>query len=514
MKTKPSPRGSKSGLAGRRSSALRDPQVWMLLSLALLVAASWTSGALARPGGGESYSGGGGGGSGGGSGGGGEIGILIDLVILCIHYPALGIPLLIIASIFFIAKARHERKNKSWSAGVPQEQVRRAARPKGVTRASLERIKQWDSGFSVVLFEDFLYTLYSEMHRSRANAQVSRLGPYVSPTVQQAIGDPSLQAIEGVVIGAMRYTKFHNTNEHVEITAEFESNLTELRGGQRKRWYVVDRVTLRRGLKARSRRPERSRTLDCPSCGAPLEAIQGNVCSYCREQVADGRFDWSITALQLIRSEARPPLLLSNVDEVGTNFPTLVDSGARNRFAQLSGRDPDVSEAGLHARVGLIFNELQAGWSQQDLPRIRPFVSDNLFQYFAYWIDMYRELSAKNISEKSRITRIELANVLSDAFYDSVTLRVYATGLDYTTDNSGKLLKGSRKHERAYSEYWTLIRGTTVRGKPRLVASCPSCGAPLKVSMAGNCEYCAAKVISGDFDWVLSRIEQDESYGG
>jgi hypothetical protein len=32
--------------------------------------------------------------------------------------------------------------------------------------------------------------------------------------------------------------------------------------------------------------------------------------------------------------------------------------------------------------------------------------------------------------------------------------------------------------------------------------------------MSGSCEHCGAHVTSGEFDWVLSRIEQDESYGG
>jgi hypothetical protein len=32
--------------------------------------------------------------------------------------------------------------------------------------------------------------------------------------------------------------------------------------------------------------------------------------------------------------------------------------------------------------------------------------------------------------------------------------------------------------------------------------------------MTGNCEYCAVKVTSGEYDWVLSRIEQDEAYTG
>jgi hypothetical protein len=32
--------------------------------------------------------------------------------------------------------------------------------------------------------------------------------------------------------------------------------------------------------------------------------------------------------------------------------------------------------------------------------------------------------------------------------------------------------------------------------------------------MAGTCKYCQAKVTTGEFDWVLSRIEQDEVYVG
>jgi hypothetical protein len=44
--------------------------------------------------------------------------------------------------------------------------------------------------------------------------------------------------------------------------------------------------------------------------------------------------------------------------------------------------------------------------------------------------------------------------------------------------------------------------------------NCPNCGAALKINRAGVCEYCQGKVTSGEFDWVLSRIEQDEAYRG
>ncbi len=44
---------------------------------------------------------------------------------------------------------------------------------------------------------------------------------------------------------------------------------------------------------------------------------------------------------------------------------------------------------------------------------------------------------------------------------------------------------------------------------------CPNCGAPIgSIDVAGKCRSCNAKVTRGDFDWVLSRIEQDEVYQG
>jgi hypothetical protein len=131
-----------------------------------------------------------------------------------------------------------------------------------------------------------------------------------------------------------------------------------------------------------------------------------------------------------------------------------------------------------------------------------------------YWIAAYRQQGLRNVNENARIEGIELARVESDAVYDAITVRVRAAGLDYTVaDAGGRVVAGSRSRERRYTEYWTLIRGAATKGKPRVDRACPNCGAPLEIEMAGTCKYCRAKVTTGDFDWVLSRIEQDESYG-
>ena len=55
------------------------------------------------------------------------------------------------------------------------------------------------------------------------------------------------------------------------------------------------------------------------------------------------------------------------------------------------------------------------------------------------------------------------------------------------------MLSGSRSRPRTYSEYWTLIRSTSSKGTTRGDVNCPNCNAPLKIGMAGNCEFLPRK---------------------
>jgi len=131
-----------------------------------------------------------------------------------------------------------------------------------------------------------------------------------------------------------------------------------------------------------------------------------------------------------------------------------------------------------------------------------------------YWIEAYKQQQPAQRHRARPHYRLEMANVASDRFFDAITVRLYATGLDYTiTEDGSRVVTGSRSKERC-----TRSIGRSFAARPALRQhtdkSCPSCGAPLQINMAGNCEYCKAKVTSGEFDWVLSKIEQDESYEG
>jgi hypothetical protein len=256
------------------------------------------------------------------------------------------------------------------------------------------------------------------------------------------------------------------------------------------------------------------RVLGCPNCGAPQEALFGGTCRHCGRVVNDGTFDWTIQSVQVLNREERPPMLTANVEEHGTGDPTIRDPQLPQRIGALRAKDPAFDVGRFQTRVGLVFQQFQIAWSSRNLAQMRPFLSDALFTTQQYWIAAYLAQRLRNVTEGARITNLEMVKVTSDPYFDAITIRLFATGLDYTVTDDGRVVSGNRTRPRAYSEYWTFIRGTNRKGPTRTDLACANCGGPLDVNMSGHCKFCRVKVTTGDFDWVLSRIEQDESYTG
>lgn len=472
--------------------------------------------AFARAGGGQSYSGGSSGGSGGGDGG------LIFLVVrllfwLIFHHPLIGIPLTIGLVYAFVQyqKRTGAAGTQNWTSA-----PRPSAPPAAPAARDLDDLRTIDPEFSVVLFEDFAYDLFARAHEARSSERdLEALSPYLSAAARahlaqrQPVGAP----VSGVVIGTLRVVSLSiGAPARSVVTLEIEANMTVgATAGAQSTHYVKERWRLERDANVQSKPPEKERSFHCPNCGAPFGPEGGDRCEYCGQVVSGGRFDWSVEAIELVLLEQRPPALTANVQEAGTNFPTIFHPQLNVRWAELVRDDPGVTMEGLHARLQLIYGEVNSAWSQGDLKSARPFVSDGLYDYLQYWVAAYEKEGLRNVLEGMRIGEWKAVKVVRDRHYDALTVRLWGTGRDYTVRKpGGELVTGDPKRDRAYSEYWTLIRGAGVKGAPRADKSCPNCGAPLDVNQAGQCEHCGAGITSGEFDWVLSKIEQDDSYTG
>jgi predicted lipid-binding transport protein (Tim44 family) len=394
----------------------------------------------------------------------------------------------------------------------------RAATPSAGARAKLLEVRAFDPDFSLVVLEDFLYALYAEVQRARGADALDTLVAYTSDDVRARLGGAGLAAVEDVIVGALRLQDVDGVSadaERTSIRVEFEANYTEVSpDGARQGVRVVERWRVARPGGVKSRAPERARVIGCPACGAPRDRSVGGVCGYCQASLTRGDLDWSITGIEVVTRDLREPVLGSTVEERGTDLPTVRSPTLVEDLAALSIHDPAFSVASLRPRIELIFGELQVAWSTREWKRARPFVTDLLFTSQRAWIEAYRKAGLRNLTDGARVLDVEPAAVTLDRWFHAVTVRVRATGKDYTVDEDDALASGDRERERAYTEYWTLIRSATRRGAARASLVCPNCGAALAINQAGECEFCAVVVTTGEFDWVLSRIEQDDSYSG
>lgn len=391
----------------------------------------------------------------------------------------------------------------------------------------LDVIRNLDPDFSAVLFLDFAYALYARAHQARASQPaLDALAPYLSPEVRASLADrpPAGVPVSEVVVGALRAAGIDlpstepvpgSPPAQVRVRLEIESNLTLGDAGSERTQYASETWTLVRGAGVRTKPPQDVRSFHCPNCGAPFTSSGSDRCDYCGEVVSGGRFDWTVVSAVLDAAEDRPPALTGTVEEVGTNWPTVFHPALAARRAGLLRDDPTATDEALAARLRLIYDDLNRAWTGLDLAPVRPYVSDGLFDYLQYWITAYQSQGLRNVLEGMRLTELALTKVVRDRWYDALTFRIWGTGRDSTIRvATGEVAGGDPKHDRTYSEYWTLIRGSGVRGAPRVDKTCPNCGAALDTNMAGECAHCGAKVTSGEFDWVLSRIEQDDSYTG
>jgi hypothetical protein len=501
-------RAGRIGLPARRALTVAAVIVMTILALA--------TAAAARPGGGESYSGGGGHGGGSSSDSGAMFELIYWLLWLLIEAPAIGVPVVAIAIGYFAYRAYQQHRNKDWDSGPPIA-LRQAA-------PAIE-LRTLDPAFSQVGFEDFAFRLFSTAHRARHTAEaLATVAPYVSEAARTVlaqrppVGDPVLQ----VVVGAMRtyLAEIPDTAvdragrpRRVRIGIEYEANVATASHT----YYIVENWRFGRSATARSKPPGVVRSLPCPSCGAPWLATQSGTqrCASCGEVVDNGRFDWVVELIAPISSDERPPTLTQEVRERGTDLRTYRDDRVDAAWHELTDDDPQLNEPALDARLAMIYGRLNAAWSTNDLRPVRGLVTDGLYDYLQYWVEAYQRQGLRNVLADMRIERSERAKLTRDRYFDALTIRIWATGKDYVIrEPGGERVRGSPHRDRRYSEYWTLIRSARRKGAPVATPACSHCGAPLQVAASGACEHCGVHLTGGELDWVVSKIEQDDSYRG
>jgi hypothetical protein len=522
-----SPRSSL--MARMRGQLGRSPWISSLLAVvaALVIAALLLDPveAWARVGGGQSFGGGsysGGGGS--SSSGGGDGDLIFFLIWLCLEHPVIGIPVTIVVIIVLVVKARNAKRYQRAESGsyLPPPAARPSSRPHQVRRPAVDiaGLQRSDPNFSLPAFLDFAQVVYTRCHHERAKGSLEAVGAYLAQPAQVMLGQRSqgLQEVRDIIFGATRIASAGPRGQHLVVEVHFETNLTEQRGGQAQQLLVTERWTFRKQMGSLSPSPAQLVSMACPSCGNPAETRPNGSCVHCDTPIGAGQVLWQVTETSLIRQEPvkPPPLSFGSGEEAGTRLPTVLDPMLGTQLRAFQTRYPDFQLPAFRQQVRDIFLALQDAWTEGRWERARAYQTDHLYQSHRYWMERYRRFGLRNVLEQVEVLDVTLVRITADAFYESATVRIKARMIDYTVDKGGAVVGGHKSRPRTFTEYWTFIR-TAGKSSARVgdLQHCPACGAPLdKLSQTGVCGYCDAKIASGAHDWVLSSIEQDESYTG
>ena len=471
---------------------------------------AWSIVAFGRAGGGHSYSSGGGGGGGshsygggggfhssyGGSsyGGGGDIDPQTLFIVILVLILIFGFFLLVGA----VGNANREVRTEPVTS--PED-----------IRQQLAELRVLDEDFSAVAFRDFAQGLYHEAHRARGQQQLPTLKAYLAKSARRALWELSdgVTQVDEIVIGqsyVRNVSPFSSPRTRIEVV--FEANYREHADGRRARYYAAEVWTFVRDWTVKSKPPHVLMAFGCPQCGAPRATdLSATRCASCGAPVDSRRFNWSVAKIASTRQTLRPRLSAYAPDELRISRepdPTLADN-----LRAYKATHPRFDLEKVLTRAQGIFLKIQSGWSAGRLDELRPFETDAVFEAHRSGLEEYARQGLRNDLAKVEVHNVTPLALDHDKYFASLTVRIDASLIDTLVDEAGVVVDGNPDFARPFTEYWTFIKGSAsqIEGVTP-IDRCPSCGASLNIGMTGVCSFCTTRITTGDFDWILSSIEQ------
>lgn len=168
----------------------------------------------------------------------------------------------------------------------------------------------------------------------------------------------------------------------------------------------------------------------------------------------------------------------------------------------------------IKQKIEHAFLEIQKGWQNHDLSKVRKFISDGVYQRFTTQFNIMNILEQKNVIYDIKIHDITIVNTREENEYAILDAAIHATIVDQY--QSTKYPQFNQGGSDTFVEYWSFIRKKNVDAAKDLyfTSNCPKCGnsLPDDAGEISKCNSCGTLTNSGDYDWVLAEITQTVDY--
>jgi len=387
---------------------------------------------------------------------------------------------------------------------------------------AIEAIRAKDPGFELETFLQRAEMTFFLVKRGMQQNDAAAVRPYLNDTVFAAvsasIGQSKAQhqhaLLESLNVRALHVQNADCTEQQQRIQIHFDlvyraktlddANRVVADEGEDGRH--GERWTFVRAAAAQTPQGGGVTASRCPACGAELQLNLQGTCAHCKASVTNGSVDWVVADVQ-----AAPFAGFSGESSGAVAAPTVAAG-----IASLRDADRDFAWDAFQARAQAAFLALQSAWCNQNLDAGRAFLSPGAYFTWRAQLETMLAERRKNVMENIQVHAIQPIQVVHGRVFDDLTVRIQASAADFEVDETGRIVFGDRT-PRPFAEDWTFQRcvGAATSNKPgTLENTCPRCGAPVSLNQIGECRYCKAAVTSGKFDWVVSRIEQEDGAAG
>ncbi|MBW4053894.1 MAG: Tim44 domain-containing protein [Proteobacteria bacterium] len=104
------------------------------------------------------------------------------------------------------------------------------------------------------------------------------------------------------------------------------------------------------------------------------------------------------------------------------------------------------------------FFKIQGAWMNRDLTAVNTILTDEMRRIFQADIDTLVRDKQINRLENIAVRNVEIVEAWQESGQDYINTLIYANLLDYTTDETGSVLSGSKSDPVKFEEFWTFTR--------------------------------------------------------
>lgn len=466
--------------------------------------------ALARAGGGGSYSGGSSYSSGSSySGGGGDGGgiIIYFLLRLCIEQPLIGIPLTVF--VLYLGYRGGDRTHRRavtrtiqlGAAGVSRERKAQA----------FERLRRRDAAFDETVFLARAREAFRKIQIAWTAQDMTPARPFISDGVftrfqlqlglQKAAG--TAEVMDGLSIEECRVADVRTTRLFDVIEVKFSAKCVNYKIDAKTRKYKSgDRAaaafgevwTFLRRSGAQTRHKPGPIEGCCPSCGAPIEAFDSAKCAACSSLIASAEHDWLLTEITQ-ECEWSPTRAARDLPGVAALFHD----------------DPGFTPFAVEDRASAAFWLRRKALLERKPDAVRKIASDACFAALEKRVV---DFSAGRLYYRdSAVGGVDLLEISEVDGWHEAAVRVKWSAAAYRWDRERK--KYDPLGPMLHHDVFVLKRKKGAKTRPEKTFSarhCWSCGAPQDDSAATACAYCSNPLTDGANDWVLERVVGEDAW--